>query len=424
MKLLAVNRTGSNMDDALRRICRAYPFIDLNFLQLFSKVYYPIAVIDAEISEESYEDFTAVERAVLKFYDAGFHDMVEISGFMGLTTRYVAQITKLLSGYGYLDNALAVTQLGKQSLAANRKILPKSMRQTFEVDAVNGYPLRLGRSAYSEEDFEKHIAYSVVIGGIDFTDTATVISRFNDSCDMALRNRARSSISVNVTEISDPQFVGIKYAAAYLLQLEGYEPLIFADIEISEDGKQPYFLWQPFGIGEQNTARMLGLEYPVYNTPEGQIIISNAALQAKELAMKEASRERFESGIDYYLSESLKLRSEFTGQVPDHHFIISGKSLTEYNFDVLKLLTGLGSVNNIYTYSYPSYAGNFASFSRDTADKNLAFVCQYLKIASEQTQLNELNIILEAAFSENGNETDVLLGIAKALGIQNALPQK
>ncbi|MBR7132274.1 MAG: hypothetical protein IKD04_01935 [Clostridia bacterium] len=420
---MANNKTGINMDDALRRICRTYPFIDLNYLQLFSKVYYPIAVIDAGISEESYEDFTAVERAVLKFYDAGFCSMEEISGFMGLTTRYVAQITKLLRSYCYLDDTLAVTKLGKQSLAANRKILPKSMRQTFEVDAVNGYPLRLGRTAYSEEDFEKHIAYSVVIGGIDFTDTATVISRFNDGCDMALRNRARSSISVNVTGISDPQFVGIKYAAAYLIQLEGYEPLIFADIEISEDGKQPYFLWQPFGIGEEKTARMLGLQYPVYNTAQGQEIVNNAALQVSELAMKEASRERFKSGIEYYLNEGLKLRPEFTEQVSDHRFIISGRALTEYNFDVLKLLTGLGSVNNIYTYSYPSYAGNFASFSRDTADKRLAFVCQYLKILAEQTPLNELNIMLEAAFSENDTQTDLLLGISKELGIQNELPK-
>ena len=96
---------------ALRDICEKYPQINIAELETFAPVFYPIARIEADMKEKSFEDFEAVQEAVLRFILLGFKQEEEIAELMGLNKAYILKMMKLLLSYGHIDERKNVTAI-------------------------------------------------------------------------------------------------------------------------------------------------------------------------------------------------------------------------------------------------------------------------------------------------------------------------
>ncbi len=408
------------MDHILKEISLTYPNIDLNFLTFFGKVYYPIATVSAEIKEESFEEFTIVEHAVLKFLNAGFTSAEEISDMMGLTKQYIAKIiTVLISCSLVEESSLKLTALGTRSLKEGKKINIIDTVQNFEIDAANGYPIMLNKSVYKNGRFNKGVlpTNDKILFCKYEVDTNKLIELFNTKSQEEIENRFRSTINVNVRKIENPQFIKLQYVTSYILVLEGYEPIVFCKMDVTLPGKPTKSSWQPFAVSSIKEAELLEWENPIFNSLD---TINNIKLTYNEIVEygnSEQNTLNFTEYVNAYIDTFLKLNRKYCIGVENNYYIVSSKAFKTYNDACLTLLVGLGSVNNIYVFAYPDLQGRIAKFSRDTRDKRLAYICQYLKKVCEKIGFNNLKELLFEYFNEHENE-NIIDGIVKALGIK------
>ena len=70
------------VNTVLDRIMAQNPQIIPSRIELFTEVYYPIAILEMEVSETTFEDFDLVPLTVLRFVDAGLGSAKEISDMM------------------------------------------------------------------------------------------------------------------------------------------------------------------------------------------------------------------------------------------------------------------------------------------------------------------------------------------------------
>ena len=132
------------MNQVLRRILDQNPHIVPGRIELFTEVYYPIAVLEIEMRETTFENFDLIPLSVMKFVDAGVRDPEGIAGLMGLSPGYVQKVLDLLMGYGYLCED-GLTKLGQYSLQMEQKISQNTVKQKFQADALTGDLLRSGQ---------------------------------------------------------------------------------------------------------------------------------------------------------------------------------------------------------------------------------------------------------------------------------------
>lgn len=201
-------------------------------VELFAPVYYPVAIVEMQLEERTFEDFETVHLAVLRLMELGITDYKLIGATLGLSPNYVFKILRILTGFGHINGA-QVTELGRQSLAEEKKITTNRTRQKFQVDALTGQFLKMD-GVVSESMLTERDKTRLVVAHIDHLDGVTVesLNKQLTGEDSGKYLYHRSDIlHANVTAITDVRCVEIKYAQSYMLKMKDAKELfVFAKL--------------------------------------------------------------------------------------------------------------------------------------------------------------------------------------------------
>ena len=291
-------------DTILRTLRNNFPQLDLNYVTCFRQVYYPIAVVEADLVQEILEDFTVVELNLLRLLDSGCRDVDELAALMGLTSTYVSEVLIILQGYQHIDEHLALTPLGKRSLEQERSIRTTTSKRLLEVDAVNGYPLQPDQTI--APDGQKTAAtlhnHDTVLMSVDTADLA-LLTQVEKGFEQRNHLRYRQAVNVNVRNILSPQLHSVKYGCGFLLLLDGYAPLLFVKINTVLSEKRTVYRWQPLAVIDQQSADLLCWDEPLFYNGRGLGIVNGVAREVELNAKSAYAQEGFLADVPIVLQE-------------------------------------------------------------------------------------------------------------------------
>lgn len=327
---------------ALSEICEKYPAIDKASIEAFGPVFYPIARIEADMEEKSFEDFDGITEAVLRFISLGITDAEKIAGLMALTTGYIEGMQKMLLSYGHIDTTGKITPLGLESLSEGRKVTVAHTKQIFLLDAINCNIVRvdsdLDKSSVerpadmpAEERFAPFIEHAAGISKSEIEKTLRE-SQYNTL------KRIPGGMNINVTAIRDIKCLGIRYIKSYLLKLENHTPIVFVKrFDYRAKGKEKYF-WLPFSVEAPGEREFLGCgDVPVHNT-SARAMLTDVYERMKAGAGAERIPEALEKKTTFFCVELFR----FTPNEKNGNIFISSGSIASYSKNLLRLLYGLG----------------------------------------------------------------------------------
>ena len=153
---------------ALDDIHEKYGKLPSTDIEKFAPVYYPIAIVEMNLDEVSFEDFESVQFAVLSLAELGITDYQVIARTLGLSPHYVFKLMRLLNGYGHMDEN-GITELGKESIHTGKKIVKARVWQKFQVDALNGTLLKV-EQAVTEDMLNDRSETRLAVGHLDYLD--------------------------------------------------------------------------------------------------------------------------------------------------------------------------------------------------------------------------------------------------------------
>lgn len=197
---------------------------------LCATVYYPIALLKMKLLEYSYEDFDAVEQAILRFCSVGVNTPAALCRWMGLPSqRYVSERLALLTAENLLRGGQP-TQLGKDSLAEGRKKQLHDGEQIFQADGILG--LLLPKEFQKQLDHLKargetrhfpHLMHSDAIA----EETIRASIQGQDKL-RAYKEYRKDILNVNVEQVQSVRFHELRYMLVLLVQFKGTgAPLVF-----------------------------------------------------------------------------------------------------------------------------------------------------------------------------------------------------
>ena len=262
------NRAGKNEAlNALDDIHEKYTRLPSTDIEKFAPVYYPIAIVEMNLDEESFENFETVQYAVLKVISLGILDHEAIANTLGLSPNYVSKVIRLLNGYGHLDKD-GITDLGRSSLEVKKKIVKSQVWQKFQLDALNGTLLRVDQ-VITESMLNDRDQTNITIGHLDYLDGMSVQEI---TTQLAKNNLSRyvekkeGIINTNVIKINDVRCTEVKYARCYMMKVRNCdEPVVFGKrYDAGRKNIKERFSWQPFSVKNRQLADKYGFEE---NTP-------------------------------------------------------------------------------------------------------------------------------------------------------------
>ena len=278
---------------ALADIRERYPRIKTADIEQFAPVYYPVAMVEMLLEEQTFEDFETVHLAVLRLIALGISDYKLIAQTLGLSASYVFKVMHLLTGYGHITDA-GLTELGRESLQQQKKIITTDTLQKFQVDALNGMLLKTqqavaGNMLNSKDETITMIGHLNYLDGMDSQSLSRQLTGGN--CENYL-NQKSGVLHTNVRRIKAARCTEIKYAKCYLLKLRGCtQPIIFAKRynRMAQELKQR-FPWQPFSIRDAAAARRYGMESDI---PVSTQLAVEYVQQLYQMLKSQASGPRF-----------------------------------------------------------------------------------------------------------------------------------
>lgn len=256
--------------NALDDIHEKYGKLPSTDIEKFAPVYYPIAVVEMNLDEVSFEDFESVQYSVLNVISLGILDHDVIAETLGLSPNYVSKIIRLLNGYGHI-NEQGITQVGLDSINSGQKIVKSQVWQKFQLDALNGTLLRV-EQAVTENMLNDRDQTNITIGHLDYLDGMPVQEI---STQLAKNNLGKyvsqkeGIINTNVTKINDVRCTEVKYARCYMMKVRNCdEPIVFAKrYDNSKKNVKERFSWQPFSVKNKAIIDKYGLEEDIpFNT--------------------------------------------------------------------------------------------------------------------------------------------------------------
>lgn len=248
---------------ALDEIHEKYPLFLSSEIEKFAPVYYPIALVEMHLDEMTFEDFESVQQAILRLVALGICDHQLIAQTMGLTGDYVFRVLRLLYGYGHMDSA-GITDVGRASLQAGKKIVQSQVWQRFQVDALNGTLLKVDQ-AILDETLNTRAQTKFTVGHLNYIDgmsmeaLSTQLTRNN--CNNYLKQK-NGILNTNVTAINDVRCVEVKYAKCYLVKMRNLPyPIIFAKrYDASQKEMRQRFSWEPLSVSDASLLDKYGFE--------------------------------------------------------------------------------------------------------------------------------------------------------------------
>ncbi len=273
---------------ALSDLTQRYPWIKPSDIDFFSPVYYPIAIIEMDFDEQSFEDFEIVQLSVLRFVDLGITSPDIISTSMGINNpNYIYNVLQLLKSYGLIGNS-GITDLGRSSLKEEKKISLSRVKQQFQLDALNGNLLRIDQNLISSSLISSNETIAI-IGHLDYLDGVP-----SEYVEKQIRNvgfnhfkKYRSSIlNANVMAIYDIRCVEIQYTKCYLLKLNSAKiPIVFGKrYNAVSNMEKDRFFWQPLSYDHTSPtfSKNLASEDIPNNSEAATTYISQLVLMLKE----------------------------------------------------------------------------------------------------------------------------------------------
>jgi len=234
--------------NVLSEICEKYPALEPGKITLFSPIYYPIAMVEMDMIEETYENFDPINEIILKMKSLGIVGISNISVATGLSEGYIAKIQNVLISDGLLDSNGLITEQGEKSVSEKKKITRKKNTKVFQIDSINRTVIAVDKklmNSYLDEktDIPMNCACIIPRDGID-TDT---IERSLISEDYeAIVGKKRDVLRTNLVSVEDARFVEMRYARCYLLKYGLYEPMIFGKaFNRNEIGS---YIWKPLFV--------------------------------------------------------------------------------------------------------------------------------------------------------------------------------
>ena len=158
--------------NALDDIHEKYKMLPSTDIEKFAPVYYPIAIIEMNLDEMTFEDFESVQFSILNLFSLGITDYKIIAETLGLSPNYVFKIIRLLNGYGHLDEK-GITQIGLDSIHSGKKIVKSQVWQKFQVDALNGTLLKV-EQAITENMLNDRDQTRITVGHLNYLDGMSV----------------------------------------------------------------------------------------------------------------------------------------------------------------------------------------------------------------------------------------------------------
>lgn len=260
------------LDQALREIRKAYPKIKAENILFAGMVFYPIAFIDVDVNERSFEDFEIVELTILKFIGQKMK-ADDIAAFIGLPVDYVNKMICLLQGYGHIDEYGEITDLGKESMKREEKVILKESRQKVQMDILNLAMISKGQQINGYSLYEKKDANDWNVGvlagpsGLEAEDIERILDEAGYD---EILKKGRGVLHVNVNEILEIECLKLEYAKCCMLQLQGMDmPVIFGKRYLNVEDVSERFPWLPFSVNfEADIGR--------YGFPENTMISANS----------------------------------------------------------------------------------------------------------------------------------------------------
>lgn len=240
------------LSQTLNAILKKYPKIKPSDIEQFAPVYYPIALIEMDFDEQSFEDFESIQLAILQFVNAGINDPNIISASMGINNpNYIYNVLQLLKGYGHIDHA-GITELGKKSLSEEKKITRARVKQQFQLDALNGNLLEIDQNLINSSMMSSNETIPIVghLGYLEGIPSEYVEKQIKSIGFDHFKRYKSSILNANVLEIHDIHCIEVQYSKCYLIKLRSsITPTVFGKRFNPNGGSDSErFFWEPLCI--------------------------------------------------------------------------------------------------------------------------------------------------------------------------------
>ena len=354
-------------DNALNNIFDKYPRIEPGKVTLFAPVYYPIAMVEMDLKEETYQNFDPINEVIMKMKSLGVIGIPNISVATGLSEGYISKIQNILISDGLLDENGLITEQGKKSVLASKKIITKRNTKVFQVDSINRNIIAVdNRLIYSTLEDKKDISSKgACILPREGIDTSILERNLVAGDYEAIVGRKRDVLRTNLIEVEDARFSEMKYAKCFLLKHGGDEPIIFAKVySRNEIGS---YVWKPMFVLSKQQINTFGFDdatsiadqaaYDVisgtYNTiKENQKVQRDRAVYAKRVL----NARNTGSDEPEYLDDKVKSKIENIANLKtDTFYFMFNEERDKYTVEVY-----LDSFSR--TYSFIEFVVNAAKY--------------------------------------------------------------
>lgn len=405
------NKFKYRIDYVLNQILNRYRLIDVNKIELFSEVYYPIAILEGELNETAYEDFELAQMAVLKFVREGMTDAEEIAKIMGLGIHYVQDILKQLTDYNFISEK-GITEDGLVSLKSGKKILHNTVKQRFQADAITGELLKVSDQLF-EVDFENkdhtvmHIPHLLHREGLSQEDINEQLSKN----DLSEYKRYKDEIfNANLDEIRNISCVDLQYIRAYMLKLQNVEnPIIFSyRYDSSTEKFSERLSWLPMRVPYAEVYGLLGFSKKIGMYRYEDLKNINLAYELICDSFRKTSREEIEEKLATLQPFNFKTTDISLGKIPigvpeQIHITVQSDSFRKWNVFLLKFLEKYNPDTG-FVYADTIFNGLILRFNtRD--DDVLEASGKYRELLAKVDGEMLNNYIRKNLFNENAVET-------------------
>lgn len=397
----------------LDRILQQNPQIVTSRIELFSEVYYPIAVLEIDMTETTFEDFDLVPLSVLKFISAGIVAAGEIADLMGLSASYVQKIIDLLMGYGYVDSD-GLTTIGVQALKIEKKVAHSAVKQRFQADAITGDLLRIGEQPF-EADLQGREKTFFAIPHMPHIEGISVdeINRQLAETDLTRYKHYQGDVlNANLDTINSVECVGLEYIRAYMVKMQGIDsPFVFSyRYDSSKKGFNERFRWQPMRMPCERAYTEYGFskEIECYSPQALETINSLYMLVCKRIVEIDEKRlQKLLGHVQPFDYDTMDISmGRITSGVPEQIYVyVNANSFLKWNNFVL---TFLEKYDNIIGYLFTNSWLNGLFIRFESQSPEIRKASKVYKKALRHSDKKQLNtFIRKKLFDKNNKEEPI-----------------
>ena len=338
------------INEFLRKCRHNYPYMgEVQYL-------FYVALVDVDVYERAYENFSAMERFILANLYYGQRKIDLISENTGIPLEQVKDITKNLMASHQIDQNLNITDLGKSSLNDERKNLNGVRKIQVMADGLGGILIK--QDLFRDHDLgsldainKLKIPTFIPTGEITTENFKSFYEQFNPENDID-----NSIIPINFEKIVKVETKEIFYVPLYIAKFKNIEdPIIlrkysyfdekdkFADdIKVlfmtTKQRKILKDLSVDYIISEKNSKDLIkNLKelYNIFTNPKNSLNIYNIANKTFELLGLNVEKEIFD---DKSLIYNLSLKKDYKKDLEKYFEYIKNKeaiTLIDANGDIL-----------------------------------------------------------------------------------------